>query len=150
MSCCPAAARSRRGTVRFLIMKERVNTGCNLGCKTRAVEHTKMAHARLHVMHTHRSWDLAAEPVCGLGLAHPRDVVLFALNRHQGDVPDAGEIDRPPAIGHSPFRESMAHEHRINGLKVELSREIHHREIFVVERAMLLSRVAIALDEMFV
>src|SRR5215212_755288 len=72
--------------VGLLIMNECVNAGRDLGCKTRAVEHAIMAHLRLHVMHPHGIRDLAAEPVRRLGLAHPRDVVLLALNRHQGDA----------------------------------------------------------------
>src|SRR5215218_3459409 len=130
MSSCPAAARSRRGTVRFLIMKERVNAGRDLRRKTRAVEDAKMAHLRLHVMHPHRARDLAAEPVRRLGLAHPRNVVLLALDGHQGDAPDLGEIHFPAAIGHPASGEGMAYEHCVEGLEVELGREIHDGEVF--------------------
>ena len=41
----------------------------------------------------------------------------------------------------------MADEHGIDGLEVELGRQVHHRQIFVIEFAMLLRAVAIALDK---
>jgi hypothetical protein len=39
-------------------------------------------------------------------------------------------------------------EHGVDGLQVILGGQIHHREIFVIEIAMLFGRIAVALDEM--
>ena len=51
-------------------------------------------------------------------------------------------------MGHLALRQQMAHEHRLDRLHVVLGGQVHHREIFVVELAVLLGRVAVAGDEM--
>ena len=48
---------------------------------------------------------------------------------------------------HLALRQGVLHEHGLDGLEVELGREVHHGEIFVVEVAVLLGVVAVALDE---
>ena len=42
----------------------------------------------------------------------------------------------------------MADEHGVDGLQIELGGQVHHREILVVELAMLLRGIAVALDQM--
>ena len=42
----------------------------------------------------------------------------------------------------------MADEHRLDGLQIELGRQVHDGEILVVELAVLLGRIAVAVDEM--
>jgi hypothetical protein len=39
------------------------------------------------------------------------------------------------------------HEHLVHGLQVELGGQVHHGEIFVVELAVLLGRVAVPLHQ---
>ena len=51
-------------------------------------------------------------------------------------------------MGHLALGQSVTHEHRLDSLQIELGREVHDREIFVVEIAMLLDRIAVARDEM--
>ena len=41
----------------------------------------------------------------------------------------------------------MLHEHRLDRLQVELGGQIHDRQIFVVELAVLFGGVAVAVDE---
>ena len=41
----------------------------------------------------------------------------------------------------------MLLEHGAYGLKLELVRQVHHREVLVVERAVLLGGIAIAPDQ---
>ena len=43
--------------------------------------------------------------------------------------------------------QSMAHEHGLDGLQIEFGGQVHDREIFVVEFAMLLGGIAITLDQ---
>ena len=59
----------------------------------------------------------------------------------------AARIDRPAAMRHLAFRQRMAHEHGFDGLQIELGGQVHDRQIFVVELAVLLRRVAVALDQ---
>ena len=60
----------------------------------------------------------------------------------------AFEIDQLAAMRHLALRQRVAHEHRLDRLHVIGGVEVHHRQIFVVEVAVLLGRIAVALDEM--
>ena len=44
----------------------------------------------------------------------------------------------------SPLRQRVADENGIDGLQIELGGEVHHGEILVVEFAVLLRRIAVA------
>ena len=57
-------------------------------------------------------------------------------------------IDAAAAMRHLALRQRVADEHGIDRLQIELGGKIHDREIFVVELAVLLRRVAVALDQM--
>ena len=50
-------------------------------------------------------------------------------------------------MGHLALGQGVADEHGLDGLQVELGGEIHDREIFVVELAMLLRGIAVGLHE---
>ena len=52
----------------------------------------------------------------------------------------AAEIDRLAAMGHLAFRQRVAHEHSLDRLHVVLGGEVHHRQIFVIELAVLFRR----------
>ena len=89
----------------------------------------------------------AGEPVRGLGLSDASDVVLLALDRHQGDVPHRLGTDLPAAVaiespGHKPLL-----EHPLDGLEVEFAGQVHDREILVIEPAMRIGAVAVAAHE---
>src|SRR4029079_1773009 len=60
---------------------------------------------------------------------------------------DGAGIDALAAMHHLALRQRMADEHGVDRLQIELGGEVHHREIFVVELAVLLRRVAVAGDE---
>ena len=56
-------------------------------------------------------------------------------------------IDRLAAMGHLALRQRVLDENRIDGLQVELRRQVHHRQILVIEVAVLVDQVAVALHQ---
>ena len=84
----------------------------------------------------------------GTGLAGGRDVVQFAFDRHHGGMPDRRGIHALAPPLHGALRQRILLEHVLHGLEVELRRQVYDREELVVERAVLLGAVAIALDQM--
>ena len=58
----------------------------NLGTEARAVEHAVVADRRLQLVALSSAGRLRAQGVRRLGLADAGDVVVLALDRHQGDV----------------------------------------------------------------
>ena len=50
-------------------------------------------------------------------------------------------------MGHLALGQGVTHEHGLDRLQIELGGQIHDREIFVVELAMLLRGIAVALHE---
>ena len=56
-------------------------------------------------------------------------------------------IDRAAAMGHLALRQGVAHEHGIDGLQIVFGGQVHDGEILVVEFAVLLRRVAVALHQ---
>ena len=82
-----------------------------------------------------------------LGLAESGNVVVLAFHRHQCDARDPGGIDRPAAMGHLALRQRMLDEHQIDGLQVIFRGQVHHGEILVVEVAVLVDQVPVALHE---
>ena len=107
-----------------------------------------MADRRLHVVGVPVGWDVDAEVVRGLGLAKAGNVVVLAFDREQGDIADRRRIDAYAAMRHLALGQGVADEHGIDGLQVEFRRQVHHRQIFVVEIAVLLGIVAIMLHQM--
>ena len=83
-----------------------------------------------------------------LGLADTGDVVLLALDRHQRDAPDLREVDGLVAMHQLALGQAVLHEDLVDRLKIELRREVHDGKIFVIEFAVLLGRIAVALHEM--
>ena len=81
------------------------------------------------------------------GLADAGDVVVLAFDRHQRDAADLAGVDAAIAMRHLALGQRVADEHGIDGLQIELGGQIHDREIFVVEFAVLLRRIAVALDQ---
>ena len=64
----------------------------------------------------------------------------------------ATRLNRPGSTGwsrwrHLPLRQGVSDENRFDGLQIEFGREVHDREIFVVEFPVLLRRVAVAADQ---
>ena len=50
-------------------------------------------------------------------------------------------------MDHLALRQRVAEEHRLDGLQIELGGQVHHRQILVVELAVLVGGVAVAFDE---
>ena len=61
---------------------------------------------------------------------------------------DRLQVDLSSAVGHLALRQSVAHEHGLDRLHVIFGGEVHHRQIFVIELAVLLGRILVARDEM--
>ena len=57
-------------------------------------------------------------------------------------------IDHAVAMRHLALGQRVADEHGVDGLQIEFGGQIHDREIFVVELAVLVGAVAVALDQM--
>ena len=70
------------------------------------------------------------------------------LNILWADVKEAVRLGIAPF--HDPARQGMFLEHGFHGLEVEFRRNIHDRQIFIVESAVGFRRTAIALDQMLV
>ena len=82
-----------------------------------------------------------------LGLAEAADVVALALDRHERGVADRRAVDLLPRCIIVPSRQGVVLEHGLDRLQVELGRQVHDRQVLVVEVLVLLDRVAVALDE---
>ena len=50
-------------------------------------------------------------------------------------------------MGHIALGQRVLDEHGLDRLQIEFGRQIHHRQIFVVEIAVLVGRIAVALDQ---
>ena len=110
-------------------------------------EHAVMADAGLHVVHLAIGAHAGAEVLRGQRLADRADVVLLALDRHQAHSLDRGGVHRPAAMHQLALRQQMLLEHVAHGLDVEFRRQVHHREIFVVEGLDDLGLLLLALGE---
>ena len=82
-----------------------------------------------------------------LGLAETGDVVVLAFHRHQRHALDLRGIDRLAAMGHLALRQRVLDEHGIDGLQIILGGQVHHREILVIEFAVLVDEIAVALHQ---
>src|SRR5262249_5436568 len=86
--------------------------------------------------------------MCRLGLTDSGNIVVLTFDRQQPDAMYLARFHtRAPMLHHSP-RQRVTHENRLDGLQIKFGCEVHHREILIVELAMLLRGVAISLDEM--
>ena len=155
-SCvAPAAPRHRRHVLelrdgevgvraRIVRAHELGHARSDLGAEARAVENAVVADLGTLEVHLVLGRNAGAQIERGAALAGAGDVVLLAFDRHQRRPADGAEIDGPAARGHEPARHQVLHEHGVDGLQVELGREIHHGQVFVVEFAVLVGRVAVA------
>ena len=80
-------------------------------------------------------------------LAETGDVVVLSFDRHQRNTLNLRRIDRFAAMFHLALRQGVLHEHQIDGLQIEFCREIHHRQILIVELDVLVDEIAVAFDE---
>ena len=141
-----AFVRLRRGAV--VRQHEIGDARRDLGAEARAVEHAVMADRGLQPMRLASAGMLTHSRCAASVWPTPGNVVVLAFDRHQRNAADFRRIDRLAAMGHLALRQRVADEHGIDGLQIELGGQVHHGEIFVVELAMLLRRIAVALDQM--
>src|SRR5579864_505903 len=113
--------------------------------ETRAVEDAVMSYALLNVVDTAMSGDRGAQAVGGFGLSKSRNVVVLAFYRHQRDAPDLARINPLAAMGHLALGQSVLDEHGVHGLQIIFRGKIHHRQIFIIEVAVLVDEIAVTL-----
>src|SRR5262245_28760243 len=102
-----------------------------------AIEDAVVAYARLYVVLPHRSGDVGADFVRGLGLSDAGNVVVLAFHRHERGAADGARTYAAAAMSLQAARELEFLKYVANRLEVEFFREIAHGKIFVVEVAML-------------
>ena len=113
----------------------------DLGAEARAVEHAVVADAGLHVVGVLVRRKVAAQVVRRVGLADAR-----RCRRSRPRPSSARRVgsrrDRSawPRCVISPFGSAWLHEHGVDGLQVEFGGQVHHRQVLVVELAVLLRR----------
>ena len=78
---------------------------------------------------------VAAEAVRRAGLADGTDVVALALDGQESGLFDRAGINRLAAHREPAVRQILALEHALDGVEVELGRQVHDRAVFVIERA---------------
>src|SRR5215471_15410240 len=120
----------------------------NLGAHRVTDKDAVMADARTGEMKLALRRNPGAKIECGAALSRTGDVVLLAFHRHQRRPADGGEVDRPAARSQQPARQKVLDEHRINRLHVKLGGQVHHRQVLVVELAVLVGGVAVAAHQM--
>src|SRR5690606_13003484 len=101
--------------------------------------HREVAVARLG--------DAGAQVVRGAGLAQARDVVQLALDGHQRAAPDRRRPHRLAADGPLAQRQEEVLEHGADGVQVVLGGHVQHRVVLVVELAVGLGVLQVALDQ---
>ena len=74
------------------------------------------------------------------GLAEAADIVASRLDGHERGLLDGRAIDLLAPVHHLPSGKAMILEHRLDRLQIELRRQVHDGEIFLVEFLMLAGR----------
>src|SRR5262249_35560448 len=98
-----------------------------------AVEHAVMADARLQMVALLGCGEARQQAMDRRGLADGADVVVLALDGEDRGAGDGAGIDPGATRDEFAACQRLAMEHAIDGLKIEIRRQIHHRRIFVVE-----------------
>ena len=78
------------------------------------------------------------------GLAGPADIVALALHRHQRGAFDRRRHDQIAAYAEAALRQVVVVEHALDGLQIEIRRQIHHRAVLIVKGAGRRGVVAVA------
>src|SRR6267154_694932 len=92
-----------------------------------------MAHTGLHMMTLHVWPQAAAQLLSGERLANRTDIVPLAFDRKQRGMSDRPRVDAPTVPLELAQWQRVLLKHRADGLKVELGRQIHDSQIFVIE-----------------
>src|SRR5687768_10545311 len=108
-----------------------------------SIENAVMSNPFLKMIRLLLHRNVSAQPVGRTGLAGSRDVVHLALDREQSRMPDRSGIDTLAFPCHGSARQRMLLEKSGDGLQEKLGRQIHNREILVIELTVLLGTVAI-------
>src|SRR5580700_4991762 len=114
---------------------EVADLGIDLRLPPPAVEDPVMADIELQVAGLLRFRHVTAETLRCCRLADGANVVSFALDGHQRGLLDRARIDQFVVYAEPAMRQILALKHPVNGLQIEIGRQVHHRAVFVVEGA---------------
>ena len=85
--------------------------------------------------------------MCSLGLAHARDIVILALDRHQADISDQLWPNGASAVHQFALGQQVLLEDDVDGLEIEFLGQVADREVLVIEFQMGLGFIAITIHE---
>src|SRR5262245_24365477 len=86
---------------------EMLDFRCYFRAEARSVKDAVMAHSGLQMVLTLTVWKILAQNMCSIGLADPRDVVLFPFHCHEGDPVDFSRVYQCVAVRHHPAWKAM-------------------------------------------
>ena len=133
---------SKRRLVSVVLADERLDPRGDLVAEAGAVEQAVMADAGLLVMLVLVVVQVRGERMGGAGLPQAGDVVPLAFHRQDGRARDRRRVDVPVPRHQHPARQQVLLEHGVDGLQVELGRQVHDRAVFVIERPLGRQRLA--------
>src|SRR6516164_5039586 len=107
-----------------------------------------MTDAGLHMMAFHIRPQAGAQILSGECLTDGTDIVPLALHGEQCRVSDRPWVDTATAPYEFTQRQCVLLKHGADGLKVELGRQVHHRQVLVVELAYRGCLLFLAIGEM--
>src|SRR5689334_286393 len=94
-----------------------------------------------------RRGNTGAELECRPGLARRADVVVLALDTEQRRLGNRRGLNIATSRDEATGRERMLPEYAPHSLQIEVRRQVHHAEVFVVERLGRLRALAVATHE---
>ena len=115
--------------------------------ETRPVEDAVVTDLRARVAVPRVRIDIRRQIVGGMTLPKTSNIILLTLNRHERRAMNDIQIDLLSPVCKARSSQIMFHKHRIDSLEVELGRQIHDREVLIIEGAVFFSRVAITGDQ---
>ena len=117
----------------------------DFGAEPRAVEDAVMADDLLQMIHFLVDGRFGVRSSAACVWPTPEMSSFSPSTAMIAHAADRREVDRLVAVHHLALRQLMLDEDLLDRLEIELGGQIHDREIFVVEIAVLLGRIAVAL-----
>ena len=99
-----------------------------------AAEDAVMANPRLHVVHLHILPQSRAKVLRGEGLAEAANIVPLAFDGQQRGALDGARIDQAAMHLELTEGQNVVLEDQFHRFEIELGRQVHYREIFLIER----------------
>lgn len=140
----------QRGRALFAHVNEVPHQRIDFRIPAPSVEYAVMADAGLDVVALHVGPDARAQVLRRECLADSANVIPFTLDREQKGALDGARIDASTAIFKFTQRQVMFLEYAAHGLQIEVRRQIHDREIFLIESPDDLGLVDLLIDKVTV